>query len=174
MRGMLPRSGAWALLLALLGGCGGEAAEPAAAGHGKDPPAAHHGGEPAAGGAPAGEEGVGQPSEQALVTVATQTAGALSGSDWGVVYDLSCRALVGDQSRESYIAGLSAAGSPGQLAGGTLSAGSPTTADGSEGSELPAASGEVRWVQMLQGEAIIGVARFVDDGHGFRYCGLSL
>ena len=106
--------------------------------------------------------------------MATQTAEALSGSDWGLVYDLSCRALVGDQSRESYVAGLSAAGSPGQLAGGTLSAGSPTAAEGSRASELPAAAGEVRWVQMLQGEAIIGVARFVDDGDGFRYCGLSL
>jgi hypothetical protein len=29
-------------------------------------------------------------------------------------------------------------------------------------------------VQMRQGEEIIGVARFVDAGDGFRYCGLSL
>ena len=36
-----------------------------------------------------------------------------------------------------YIAGLSAAGSPAQLAGGTLTAGSPTAADGIDASELP-------------------------------------
>jgi hypothetical protein len=27
---------------------------------------------------------------------------------------------------------------------------------------------------MRQGEEVIGVARFVDAGDGFRYCGLSL
>ncbi len=109
-----------------------------------------------------------------MITAATRTAEALTGSDWGLVYDLSCPALVGDQSRESYVAGLSAAGSPAQLAGGTLTVGSPTAADGIDASELPVAAGEVRWVQILQDEAIIGIARFVDAGDGFRYCGLSI
>jgi hypothetical protein len=107
--------------------------------------------------------------------VATRTVRALTGSDWGLVYDLSCPALIGNQSREAYVAALSAAGSPAQLAGGSLTVGKVvTTGDGVDTSELPDAAGEARWVQMRQGEEVIGVARFVDAGDGFRYCGLSL
>ena len=187
------------LILALLGACGGDTPTPAAprpdaeAGHestaGPDAAAGHEstadagaGHESTAGpdAAPHSDTHTGvqhgspEPPETAVATVAKRTAGALSGSDWGLVYDLSCPALVGDQSRESYVAALSAAGSPAQLAGGTLSVGSPTTAEGINASGLPVAAGEVRWMQMLHGEEIIGVARFVDAGDGFRYCGLSL
>ena len=157
-------------ILALLGACGGDTASTptpprpdAEAGH-ESASDAHLGVQP----------GSTEALETDLITAATRTAEALTGSDWGLIYDLSCPALVGDQSRESYVAGLSAAGSPAQLAGGTLTVGSPTAADGINASELPVAAGEVRWVQMLQDEAIIGVARFVDAGDGFRYCGLSI
>jgi hypothetical protein len=114
------------------------------------------------------------PPDPAVTEVAARTASALSGSDWGLVYDVSCRALLGGQTREAYVAALSAAGSPLQLAGGTLTAGDTVATGGAGAAELPAADGEVRWVQLRQGAGIVGVARFVDGGDGFRYCGLGV
>jgi len=134
----------------------------------------HQGGESAQPPDPALDHALVPVLDPALAKVAAQTASALSGSDWGLVWDLSCGALRGDQSREVYAAALSAAGSPGQLAGGTLTVGSAVADDGVDTAGLAAVDGEVRWVEMRSGDGLIGIARFVDAGEGFRYCGLSV
>jgi len=185
--------------VAILTACGGEEASdpgapPSSTGHGEtetgDAHEGEHGGnygagetgsaEPDAGGGQSADvedhEGhqLAEPLDPALAAVAARTASALSGTDWGLVWDLSCRALVGDQPREAYVASLAVAGTPGQLAGGTLTAGRPIDGAGVDAGELPLAEGVTRWVEIRSGVGIIGVARFVDAGEGFRYCGLSV
>jgi hypothetical protein len=127
-------------------------------------------------GPPAGSQGE-SIEDPALQRSADATIAALTGTDWGAVYDITCAEVHDGASREEYVEGFAGSGTPRDLAGSELSVGRVVSGEEADASELPPVSGEVRWVTLLRDgspEDVFGVARFVEQGDGWAYCGLGL